>query len=202
MIADLDATIEALLEEAAEPGSELALSRITFDVPDPGWRASLESLTVNCYLYQVRENRELRTMQPLVQRSEDGMRAVRRRPPARIECAYCITTWSPATEDAVLEEHRLLGQVLMVLLRNPAIPTSALRGSLTGQLPPFPTIIAVPDGAGQQPDFWSALDLQLKPSLNYAVTLAAMLDEEPDLDAAPHVVTEVAVTPHHLEELP
>ena len=200
MIRDLDATIDALLEKGADPGSELAVADISFDLPDSAWRGSLETLTVNCYLYQIRENRELRTTEPLVQRSPDGSRVIRRPPPARLECAYCITAWSTAAEDAVLEEHRLLSQVLMVLLRNPTIPSEALRGSLGEQLPPYPTVIASDEGVGSQPDFWGALDQQLRPSLNYAVTLAAMLDKEPG--ELPLAVDQVSVQPRHLRELP
>jgi hypothetical protein len=200
MIRDLDDTIEALLEQAAEPDSELAQANITFDLPDAKWRAGLGSLTVNCYLYDIRENRDLRTNEPFLQRSGDGTRAVRRRAPVRIDCAYCITAWSTDETDPVLEEHRLLSQVLTVLLKNPTIPPDVLQGSLVDQIPPYPTVIASPDGVKNQPEFWGALDQQLKPSLNYVVTLAVMLDEEPA--ELPRVVEEVVVEAENLEEFP
>jgi hypothetical protein len=179
MIRDLDATLEQLLTTAAPEGSELAGADISFELPDADWRASVDTLTVNCYLYDIRENLQLRTNQPLLQRSPDGTAAARRMPPARIDCAYCITAWSPATTESVLEEHRLLSQVLRVLLQNRTIPAEVLQGSLVGQIPPYPTVIASPDGVKNQPEFWGALDQQLKPSLNYVVTLAMMLDEPP-----------------------
>lgn len=200
MIRDLDDTIEALLQQGAETGSELDQADISFDLPDADWRAGLEILTVNCYLYDVRENRDLRTNEPLLQRSADSTRASRRRPPVRIDCAYCITAWSPATDESVLEEHRLLNQVLTVLLRNPTIPSSVLQGSLVDQIPPYPTVIASPDGVKNQPEFWGALDQQLKPSLNYVVTLALMLDVEPP--ELVRVVEEVVVEADNLEEFP
>jgi hypothetical protein len=177
----------------------LAGADISFDLPDADWRGGLETLTVNCYLYDIRENLELRTREPVLQRSPDGTRATRRPPPVRIDCAYCITAWSRATEESVLEEHRLLSQVLLVLLRNPTIPASALQGSLVNQVPPYPTVIAAPDGVKNQPEFWGALDQQLKPSLNYVVTLAVMLDVVSD--PLPPVVDEVRVATAHREEL-
>lgn len=198
MIRDLDDTIQELLETRAAPGSELAGADINFDLPDADWRAGLTTLTVNCYLYDVRENAELRTNEPLLQRSLDGTRAVRRLPPKRIDCAYCITAWSPATSESVLEEHRLLSQVLLVLLRHPTIPADVLQGSLADQIPPYPTVIASLDGVKNQPEFWGALDQQLKPSLNYVVTLAMILDEPPAI--LPRVVEEVVVETEHLEE--
>ncbi len=196
MIRDLDDTIQALLEQKAEPGSELDQADISFDLPDAEWQAGLKTLTVNCYLYDVRENRDLRTNEPLLQRSDDGTRAVRRRAPARIDCAYCITAWSTATNEPVFEEHRLLSQVLMVLLKNPTIPEEALVDKLEKQIPPYPTVIAAPDGVKNQPEFWGALDQQLKPSLNYVVTLAVMLDEEPA--EMPRVAEEVEVEAYPL----
>jgi hypothetical protein len=177
MIRDLDATIEALLQQRAEPGSELAQAEVSFEIPDGDWRSGLDTLTVNCYLYDIRENRDMRTNEPLLQRN--GSTAGRRRPPVRIDCSYCITAWSPATSESTLDEHRLLSQILLVLLRHPVIPAGLLQGSLVNQIPPYPTVIASPDGVKDQPDFWGALDQQLKPSLNYVVTLAFMLDQDP-----------------------
>ena len=83
MIRDLDDTIQELFETRAPPGSELAGADITFDLPDADWRAGVDTLTVNCYLYDIRENLEMRTNEPLLQRSLDGTRAARRQPPAR-----------------------------------------------------------------------------------------------------------------------
>jgi len=201
VIRDLDQTVRELLETRAPAGSELAGADVVFDLPDADWRAGLGGLTVDCYLYDLRENAELRTEEPLLQRSADGTRAARLRPPARIDCSYCITAWSTATDEPVLEEHRVLSQVVRILLANPTIPADVLQGTLATQIPPYPTIIAAADGIRNQPDFWGALDQQLKPSLNYVVTLAMLLDDElPEAALAP-VVERVVVEGHHLAEL-
>ncbi len=201
MIRDLDETLEALLTQGAVPGSELAQAEISFDLPDAAWRGSLQGdeATVNCYLYDVHQNAELSTHEPLIQRRSTGEEAVRRRPPARIDCAYGITAWSPADSGAVLEEHRLLSQVLIVLLKNPTIPREVLQGGLADQIPPFPTVIAAPSGPGNHAELFSSLDHPVKPSLAYVVTLALMLDEPPA--ALPPAVREVVVESEH-QELP
>jgi hypothetical protein len=201
VIHDLDLTVRGLLETRAPAGSELAGADVVFDLPDADWRAGLGGLTVDCYLYDLRENAELRTEEPLLQRSADGTRASRLRPPARIDCSYCITAWSTATDEPVLEEHRVLSQIVRILLANPTIPADVLQGTLATQIPPYPTIIAAADGIRNQPDFWGALDQQLKPSLNYVVTLAMLLDDELPEGELGAVVQQVEVEGRHLAEL-
>ncbi|PID85208.1 MAG: hypothetical protein CSB13_09180 [Chloroflexi bacterium] len=198
MIRDLDATLEQLLTTRASAGSELASADISFEIPDETWRNSLSALTVNCYLYDIHENLDLRNYEPLIQRSNSGSAAVHRQQPRRINCAYCITAWSTASGDPVFEEHRVLSQILRVLLRNPTVPPGVLQGSLVNQIPPYPTVAASPDGIKNNPEFWGALDQQLKPSLSYILTIAMMMDDEPD-ELTP-VVEEVRVIERAMEE--
>jgi hypothetical protein len=200
MIRDLDATLANLLTNQAPPGSELASSEITFDLPDSEWRQRLNDLTVNCYLYDVRENMDLRTTELIVQRSADGLRAARIRPPVRIDCAYAITAWSVANNDPVLEEHRVLSQVLRVLLIHKRIPQTDLVGSMVDQPVPYPIIVAAPDANRNMPEFWRALDQELKPSLNYVVTLGMWLEAVPN--PMPRVVEEIVVGAANMDELP
>jgi hypothetical protein len=202
MIRDLDDTIAKLLKTAAPIGSELAGADIKFDIPDSKWRSSVSALTVNCYLYDIRENRELRTVEPVIRRSADGKRAGRLRPPVRVDCAYSITAWSVATSDAVLEEHRVLSQTLLVLLRNQTIPATDLIGSMVTQPPPYPTVIATPDSTKNIPEFWRALDQLLKPSLNYVVTLAMWPDAVPPDTGLTPVVSSVVVEAASFAEQP
>jgi hypothetical protein len=201
VIRDLDLTVRELLETQAPAGSELAGADVVFDLPDDEWRAGLGQLTVDCYLYDVRENADLQTSEPLLQRSGEGTRAGRLRAPARIDCSYCITAWSTATDDPALEEHRVLSQVLRILLRNRTLPEAVLQGSLADRIPPYPTVVAAADGIRNQPDFWGALDQRLKPSLNYVVTLALLLDDVPAEADLPPAVDRVDVLDRHLEEL-
>lgn len=199
MIRDLDETVQKLLHDEAPDGTELKQADIVFDIPDADWRKTLQKLTVNCYLYDVRENRDMRTHEPLLARSAGNSLARRVRPPVRIDCAYCLTAWSPATEESSFDEHRLLSQVLMVLLQNHTLPPTVLQGSLANQIPPFPTVVATFNDIKNQPDFWRALDQQLKPSLNYVVTLAVLLD---GVDGMGRVVETVHTTVDHWEKRP
>jgi len=185
VIRDLDATIAQLLLTGAPVGSALASAQISFDLPDADWRSALAHSAVNCYLYDIHENLEMRTHEPLLVRN--GQLAARVRPPVRVDCAYCITAWSLATTDAVLEEHDLLDQVLLVLLQNPTIPASVLQGSLVGQIPPYPSVIASMDGVVKNhPEFWTALNQKLKPSLSYVITLGVLVDGIPADASVPY----------------
>jgi hypothetical protein len=199
MIQDLDKTIAKLLKDQAPEESHLKKAIISFDIPDAEWRAGIIELTVNCYLYDIRQNLEMRTNELYIQRNPDKTQATWRKAPVRIDCAYCITAWSSAEDESVLEEHRLLSQVMLVLLRNPTLPDSVLEGSLKNQIPPYPTVIVSQDGTKNQPEFWRALDQQLKPSLNYIITLALLLDEAPE--ELGRVVDQVEVVVKNLDEV-
>jgi hypothetical protein len=135
----------------------------------------------------------MRANEGLLVQSADKKRAMRIRPPIRIDCAYCVTAWSTAASEAVLEEHQLLSDVLLLLLQNETIPTGVLQGSLVTQIPPYPTVIASTDAMRNHPQFWNALDQKLKPSLNYVITLAMLLDAIPTDAALPPAVQTVVV---------
>ncbi len=202
MIRDLDDTIAAMLKNRAPLGSALASAAITFDLPDSAWRKKLNKVTVNCYLYDVRENRDMRRNESLLYRSGDGKKAALRRPPVRVDCAYSITAWSVSNTDAVLEEHRLLSQILLVLLQNPRILVADLKGTMVDQPRPFPTVIAAPDSTKNNPEFWKALDQELRPALNYVVTLGMWIDPVPADAAMGRVVDTVVVNAANLDEQP
>lgn len=182
MISDLDETLKKLLTERA--GLDPAAVAITFDTPSRDWSGGLAKPTVNLYLYDIRENRELREADWWVDR-ENG-KVNKRRPPVRVDLSYMITAWTRAVED----EHRLLWRVLATLLRQETIPEELLQGELVRQIYPLRTKVAQPDGALSNPaDFWTALENLLKPSINYVVTVALDMDV---VSTAPLVFTKVA----------
>ncbi|KUL25590.1 DUF4255 domain-containing protein [Actinoplanes awajinensis] len=176
MIKDLDTTIATLLHGPAA-GPELSHAAITFELPDRAWLQRLaDDLTVNCYLHAVAENLDLRTAEPLLQRSGDGQLATWREPPAHLDCTYAVTAWSRA-EDGTLDEHRLLSQVVRVLLRHREFPRDALAGALVHQPLHSPTGNLGRDGVATRPEFWSALEQRPRPVLVYVVTLAVFVNE-------------------------
>src|SRR4029077_322341 len=93
---------------------------VRFDQPSEDWEPTA-GLNLNVYLYDVRENLELRAPVPRLQLERDGT-MLRRQPPARINLFYAVTAWSALeqhVEAQILEEHRLLADVLRTLLRYP-----------------------------------------------------------------------------------
>ncbi|GHO83193.1 Pvc16 family protein [Dictyobacter formicarum] len=173
VISDLDRTLEQLF--LLEFGNPLDFD-LSFAIPDKDFTPlSKTRSTLNCYLYEINEDRELRSVEPIFHRNADG--TIDRLPaPTRIKLSYCITAWSPAqaTPGAgpEMDEHTLLSLVLQVLLKYPLLPSQALQGSLVGQEPlPYTTII-LPDSSKATSDFWSAIGGQLRPSLEYKVTIA------------------------------
>ncbi len=197
MIKQLDDVIEALLTRRAPEGSKLKEAAISFDLPDAEWRLGLVSgeLMVNCYLYDVKENRELRRPESMLRMV--GETSVRCIPPVRIDCSYCITAWSPAANkgasgiSATPQEHELLSDVLTVLFANIDFAED-IKDILLEKWhypdPPRPLKIASQDGIKNQAEFWGALNQQLKPSINYVVNIAMSVGEIPTAPPSPKVL--------------
>jgi len=168
MIRDLSQTLLAILTQSGLP-TELAGAQIVFDRPTepfpPGQR-----LTVNLFLYDVRENVELRSNEPIITRNNG--QAIIRRPPLRVACSYLVTAWAADGLELALQEHRLLSQVLQVLSRYPTIPAEFLRGSLVGQEPPLPMVTALVDPQKNLSEFWAAVGNKLRPSFTVTVTVS------------------------------
>ena len=169
MISELDETIKQLLVKQVplEP-SEV---NVSFEIPNREWATSISKPTVNLYLYDIRENHELRAYEWTVER--DNRAATRRRAPLRMDLSYLVTAW---TND-VGDEHRLLWRVLATLSRHSPLPEELLQGKLKEQELEIRTTTAQPDGLFKNPaDFWGALDNQIKPSINYVVILPLDLE--------------------------
>ncbi len=170
MISDLDESLKQLLVKKGKLDS--AEVDISFDMPDREWSASLSKPAVNLYLYDIRENNQLRGTEWQVEKLPNGM-ATKRKNPSRIDLSYLVTVW---TND-IADEHRLLWQALTTFFRYPILPDDVLTGGLRDQLYPIRTLAAQPDGLFSNPsDFWAALDNEIKPSLNLVITLALDLD--------------------------
>jgi Pvc16 N-terminal domain/Carboxypeptidase regulatory-like domain len=179
VIKELDASLETLLTSEAATGSELAAATISFSVPDEDWRGAGTGLDLDIYLYQISENRDLRSNERRYRPQVGG--GVDVDPfPTRVECCYLITAWNKADdtggEDRELQEHRLLSQVLYALLRNPTMPITYMTAPLVAaQELTLPVITAQLDGAGTTADFWTGLGTYLRPSVTCKVTLALEL---------------------------
>lgn len=172
MFHDLDATLGALLAE------ELAVANVavSFAAPDDQFPPPSVALpAISFFLYDVRENTDLRTNQWETERRDDGM-VVRQRPPVRVDCSYLITAWpSDGTPDPAADEHRLLGEVLKVLLRHRRIPAEHLQGEMADQEPPVRARIITGNQLNSLGELWQAMGGKPKAALHYALTLSVDL---------------------------
>lgn len=168
MIADVDDTLKELLVQKVP--INLATIDIRFEMPTVEWAEGITKPTVNLFLYDVRENLELRDNQRLVTRDTVPRQQP---PPVRFDLTYLITSWA----SDVADEHQLLGNVLRSILRFPFLPAEVLKGAMTTQPIPVRAWIAQPERTPNSWEFWSRLDGRLKAGISYAVTIA--------LDAAP-----------------
>ena len=184
MIRELDETIKRLLVDRG--GLDPSQVDIEFEIPDREWASSISRPTVNCYLFDIHENRQLRD--PGFRTDRSGPVARTRRPPWRIDLAYLITAWTKNVED----EHQVLWQVLATLAQHPILPAEVLQGGLAAVEGDIPTSVAQPDGGPLRSpgEFWSALDNKLKPSINYVVTLP--LDTQAPI-SAPFVLSPITL---------
>jgi hypothetical protein len=183
MLNDLDQTLRAILDDAAAP-TELRNADVSFETPDKNFAPA--QATVNLFLYEVKENRELRDPVPITEIVAGTF--VRRTPPLRVTCGYLATGWSNAVGPArVVEEHRLLGQALLWLSRFPTIPAGFLQGALAVQPFPLPTMVAQADGNRSNGEFWSALGMPPRPAFTVTVTIA--MDLSLSLQEGPPVST-------------
>lgn len=169
MIQDLSATLKALLVQSLG-GTPVIFARPT-DTFKP------EQSSINLFLYDIRENLELR-LNDTVRVRQNGKYQLTYAL-KRVDCSYLITAWPVGVtgENLFLEEHRLLGQVLQILSRYPYVPDDFLRGSLIGQDgktedPPIPLTISHLDSLKTVGEFWTAIGGQLRPSLSVTLTFS------------------------------
>jgi Pvc16 N-terminal domain len=192
MLQDLDQTLQALLELHLPSGAGGRTYSITFDAPDS---QQANAAGINLFLYDVRENLELRSTISGFERQSDGT-ALRKRAPVRVDCSYLITAWSSQSSqpnEVSKDEHTMLGAVMKVLLRYATLPTDVLRGSLVGQAPPVRTVSLRPGQLQSPGDFWQALGGKPKATLNYTVTISVPIDDEVP-ETAPLVLSQRPVS--------
>lgn len=182
MIDDLDRTVEDLLKRELSPAL-VGQVAISFAAPDSDFPPSSVTLpAVDLFLYDVRENTELRNTQWIIERKEDGT-ATKKRPPVRVDCSYLITAWaSESSTSRPLDEHRLLSEVMKVLLRHPILPDVLLQGTLKGQEPPLPATTLLPGRLQSVAEFWQAMGGKPKAALNYTVTIGIGAGQEYDTE--------------------
>lgn len=189
MLDDLDRTLQELLKTGLPSGVATQVS-ISFAPPDSSFPSSAVTLpAIDLFLYDIRENLDLREREWQLDRRSDGT-ATKRPPPVRVDCSYLITAWpSSASSTPAFDEHRLLGEVMKVLLRNPVLPEGILQGGLKGQEPHLPAVTLQPGQLQSIGEFWQALGGKPKAALNYTVTIGVA--PYPPEDTGPLVIDKV-----------
>lgn len=162
MLHDVDTTLKELLVQKMP--LDLSAVDISFEMPNREWSSRIARPTLNLFLYDVRENHELRSNQHTLVR--DGASGTQRRAPVRMDLTYLISAWATDISD----EHQLLGRVLTTLLRFPLLPDEVLKGSLLTQPLPVQAWIAQPERAPNPWDFWGNMENRMKAGLNFVLT--------------------------------
>ncbi len=176
MIDDLSRSLAALLKGALDQDLAGQLT-VSFAAPDDRFRGEVSPPAVNFFLYDVRENLELRRND--VTRTPTGSGTVALAPaPVYVDCSYLVTAWaSDSSQSQALDEQRILGQVMRVLLRHKALPKDVLKGRLADGDPPK-RALPLQESLLQSPgEFWQAIGGKPKPTFNYTVTVGMSVFE-------------------------
>lgn len=174
MLHELDQTLAALLKRELPGRDQITVS---FAAPDDQFSVKLPA--VDLFLYDVRENLELRSNDDIIERQAD-LTSIRFQPPVRVDASYLITAWpgvGGGQDDASEDEHKLLSSVMRALLRFPKLPRELLKGSLATQDLPLPVSTLQPGRLQSLGEFWQALGGKPKAALNYTVTLSIDVSE-------------------------
>jgi Pvc16 N-terminal domain/Carboxypeptidase regulatory-like domain len=169
-IDDLSETLKQVLQDPsfATMFPELAAADIIFDRPSD--TLAPPKTTVDLFLYDIREDLDLRSNQTTKTRA--GNQTITHPAALRLACSYLATAWPVGGADLPLQEQRLLSEVLVVLSHYPTIPSSFLQGTLAGQEPPLPMVALHPDALKNLAEFWSSLGSKLKASLTVTITIS------------------------------
>jgi hypothetical protein len=162
MLQLLDESIESFLRATVplDP-NEVA---VAFEAPDRQWAAGVSQPTVNVFLWDVqRDTDAARAGMETVHR--EG-KELRRRPLPRMQIRYIVSAWTSSHRD----EHQLLGQLMLAVLRTPTLEPPHLQGGLD-KVQPYPSMKLAPTGGRSSGDFWKAVDGQLKPALELLIVL-------------------------------
>lgn len=175
MLQDIDATIKAILDDPGAP-EEVRNADVSFQTPHKDFTPTQS--TINLFLFDVHENRDLRDYASGVDPPTADSPWLIGPPALRLNCTYLVTAWSKGTGEAqVRAEHDLLGRSLVWLSRFAVLDVAS--GFLQGELKNPPQRYPVPISVDQtkedlrQANFWSALGIPPRASYSLTVTITA-----------------------------
>ena len=164
MFQDVDETLRAVL--MADVPIKKNEVDIAFDRPTRDWSSRLNRPTVNAFLYDIHERVEMKDDVPVVTRDGNG-RAVRQRPPRRLDLVYLISAWTTETDD----EHRILARVLASMYRQDTIAPEHLQGDLKAATYPVLARVPRPDELAKAYELWGGVGNDLHAALLWAWTV-------------------------------
>jgi hypothetical protein len=169
LIDDLSLTLKKLLDDAA-----LGVN-VSFVRPDDQFQPIQAGGTINLFLYDVRENVELRNNQPTTRLLGNGRIEIEK-PPRRFDCSYLVTAWPDTTTPPPpdVREHQILGKALSVFGGMSTIPPGSLQGSLKmPEQDPIVPLTAPHTGLLQSVgEFWSAMNNRIRASFTVTATIS------------------------------
>jgi hypothetical protein len=183
MLADLDDALRRLLrEQLTHHGYDGA--DVVFDAPTKEWAAKLTRPTVNVFLCDLQRSKDA-PEQGTTQARGEGGRVIDRPKPTRVDIWYAISAWSPE----VVDEHRLLSQVLSVLNSYPILDAGVLGPRLSDGSQRYAVRARVgADRSEKRADFWQSVGGHYKPAIDYVVTLSIesglVIERGPDVRTA------------------
>ena len=189
MFDKLSFSLRTLIRQGVEGAPDVEFVR-----PLEGYETKLKGdKVVNVFLYDVREESQLRSNEPTVRRMNGVVTTVPA--PFLVTCSYLITAW--ANNDSECKEQKLLGEVMRFLASLPIIPGEMLgldlddpkkppvlldpisginllkpplsRAALikhanSGGEPPIPLRIGSLGENASQTEFWTALGNKIRPA--------------------------------------
>jgi hypothetical protein len=166
MIYEIDHALrELLIREMPMKKGEV---EIAFEQPKRDWSARLNKPTLNFFLFDLRENVELRGSEQWDRQDNPDGTVTLKRNPVRLDLQYLVTSWARDIQD----EHRLLSAALTALLRQPVIPEDLLPDGLKGQSAPIRLNVAQGNSMSNVTELWSTLDNDLHPGIRLTVTFS------------------------------
>lgn len=203
MINLLDNMLRTLLVDRLTEINQPA--QVSFRPPDEDWRnevTNLQEMALNVYMVDIRENRKLRSNYREPSGVVDG-EVLFTPAPARVDCHYLITAWSPAQSNPAVEptadEHALLYATMAVLMEFNPLNAVTVYGPGDPILPLLPDLFKTDlpmqvlpvDGFIKQPEFWGTMgeNHRWRPAIYLIVTLPLGM---PTRSAGPQVTTREA----------
>ena len=183
MIDKLDKALKEMLERELVPGLVSQVG-ISFAAPDSDFPPQgLTIPAVDLFLYDVRENLELRNPVMALVRTDKGT-VLKGGRLVWVDCSYLITAWASETSTSrAFDEHHLLSEVMKVLLRHPRLPDALLPEDLRSQAAQIPTSTLQPGRLQSVSEFWQAMGGKPKAALNYTVTIGITPDRPQETEA-------------------